>query len=112
MKTGMGAVIVLLLFLVDAFSFADARFIESYNAAVRNSRSHVTMNTKVNDGVLPGKDVVGDNNLTRSQRGSGHEIGEKKTVPSHTRKKKDRGMAFHPLGHSPGIGHDDPPGRG
>lgn len=99
--------IPLLLFLLDAFSSADARFIQSYNVAVN-------MNTKGNDGIVPGKDVVGDNNLGRS----GHEIGKKKKVPSphksyehYTAIKKDRAMAFHPLGHSPGIGHDDPPGR-
>jgi hypothetical protein len=77
---------------------------------VKNRRGLVSTNPRENDGVLPGKEDVGDNNLARA----GHEIGNNakghsrhKNYEHNTEKKKDRDMVFLPMGH--GIRHNNPP---
>lgn len=109
----MVGVILLLLFLVDAFSSADSRLIKSYNAVVRNNRSLLSMNPKGMGDSLLGSEVVGKNKLARAD---GHEVVKRAKDPfphenydHNITTKKDGAVAF-PLGHSPGIGHDEPPG--
>ena len=112
MKATTVAVIFLTLLLVDSFASGEAQFIQSYNAALRDHGLHVRTNPKGNGYVLAAEEVVGHKNMAGA-----HDIGKKEKGPSHninykqnTRKKKDGAMAFHLMGHSPGIGHNDPPG--
>jgi len=65
----------------------------------------------VNEGVVLGNDVAGNNKLVRA----GHESVKKakhtsphKDYEDNTTTNKD-GTEIFPAGHSPGIGHDEPP---
>lgn len=73
----MVAAIILLLFFVDGFTSADARFIPSYNGAVINECSLLSMNPKGNGDALLGNEVVGNNRLARVHCRAGLEIVNK-----------------------------------
>lgn len=106
----MLAVILLVLFFVDGFTSADARFFPSYNGAVRNEQSLLSMNPKGNEDALLGNEVVGNNTLARVHGRPSHEIVNKAKNSSphenyeHSTVTKSDGAVGFPMGHSPGIG--------
>ena len=78
MKATTVAVIFLTLLLVESFASGEARFIQSYNAALRDHGLHVRTNPKGNDYGLTAKEVVGHKNMAGA-----HDIGKKEKGPSH-----------------------------
>ena len=78
MKATTIAVIFLTWLLVDSFASGEARFIQSYNAALRDHGLHVRTNPKGNGYGLVAKEVVGLKNMAGA-----HENGKKEKFPSH-----------------------------
>lgn len=78
MKATTVAVIFLTLLLVDSFASGEARFIQSYNVALRDHGLHVRTNPKGNGYGLVAEEVVGHKNMVEA-----HDIGKEEKFPSH-----------------------------